>query len=349
MGSIWPVIFVAFAFSREAQCLSILNTALSFESGEIYTLSYAPPDAQVTIILMKEEWSSGTTLTPTATNGKYIWPVDESYPPADDYHLILRQGNSQDAELRATIGAKVTTVDFHLFCDRVDCTTASPIEFPRTHPTGQSPHWPPWITSPPSASATSTSVFSTLSTSTTTAFHLIGITDPITRATHTPASSVASSSAPSNVNTLSDKSSISTKSMIGVAIGAVCAALVLAAIAFFLGMRFRRSSISKNKISRIYESKPELDGKPIIVPIELPADGPEPQELPVVESPAEIARRSGRQSSYRSSTMFNALSVIESIFGSRTLDLNDLSITPTTRDRAHPHSPDATLSPVSPL
>lgn len=66
----------------------------SVEAGSSFVIEYSPADLPTTIIVRKGEATNldpGTTLTTSATGGKFTWNVDSSLVNGDDYALEIRQ------------------------------------------------------------------------------------------------------------------------------------------------------------------------------------------------------------------------------------------------------------------
>ncbi|KAF2473437.1 uncharacterized protein BDR25DRAFT_312501 [Lindgomyces ingoldianus] len=332
---LWLPISACTIIIEPTRGLILTNTLRIFELGKTYTLTYAPADDQKTSIALIDPESGGRTiLTSNATGGQFAWHVNELLTPGDGYHIGLRQGE----EISAGVLFGVTIVptgsidDSAMFTQTISPQTAGGSSGSLTTSTAVN------------ANLNSPSLMPTTLFTRETPAMVLTSAQPSQSWLNSPSSPTTSQS-----NSLSVNSALSTKVKVGVAIGAVSGALILATIAFFFGMKFKQVSTTMKKISRLYEPKPELDGKPINEPVELPADGPgssnEPQELPVVESPAEI----GRQSAYTNSTIIEALGLIDSIFGNRALDLESPSARDTGHKASYSQTALAPLSPISPL
>jgi len=88
-------LFAGAAFVAAALALEINEYPPSVEAGKTYTVTYSPADNKPTTFILRkgvnENLDTVTTLTTTATGGKFEWTVDEDLENASDYALMIEQ------------------------------------------------------------------------------------------------------------------------------------------------------------------------------------------------------------------------------------------------------------------
>ncbi|KAF2790882.1 hypothetical protein K505DRAFT_74592 [Melanomma pulvis-pyrius CBS 109.77] len=93
----FQTLFAGAAVVAAAAALEINNFPKAVEPGKTYTVTYSPVSNTPTTFILRqganEDLKTVTTLTTTATNGKFDWIVDDSLPNAKDYALEIKQGD----------------------------------------------------------------------------------------------------------------------------------------------------------------------------------------------------------------------------------------------------------------